>query len=60
MTDISLRNRDAVHHNRLAEHRKIASSAADIIVKMIDDPSFSSYHLTLGVRLIERDSTRCG
>ena len=39
---------------------KIASSAADIIVKMIDDPSFSSYHLTLGVRLIERDSTRCG
>lgn len=39
---------------------KIASSAADIIVKMIDDPCFSSYHLTLGVRLIERDSTRCG
>ena len=39
---------------------KIAASAAEFIVKMIDDPGFSSCHLTLGVKLIERDSTRCG
>ena len=37
-----------------------ARKAMEFIVKMIDDPSFSSYHMTLGVRLIERDSTRCG
>ena len=39
--------------------QQLAESATEIIIKMIDHPNFEPCHLSLGVKLIERDSTRC-